>query len=90
MSKQTINIGADANDGTGDELRTAYTKANDNFNEIYAGIASVARNTPPLASIGATGDIAGMIAYDSAYVYVCTGYFDGATPIWARSAIATW
>ena len=35
MAKQTINIGATANDGTGDQLRTAFTKANDNFTELY-------------------------------------------------------
>lgn len=35
MAKQTINIGAVANDNTGDPLRTAFDKANDNFTEIY-------------------------------------------------------
>ena len=35
MAQQTINIGATANDGTGDQLRTAFDKVNDNFNEIY-------------------------------------------------------
>lgn len=35
MAKQTINIGSSANDGTGDALRTAFTKANDNFTELY-------------------------------------------------------
>ena len=35
MAQQTINIGATANDGTGDQLRTAFDKVNDNFVEIY-------------------------------------------------------
>ena len=35
MAKQTINIGTTANDGTGDPLRTAFDKVNDNFNEVY-------------------------------------------------------
>ena len=35
MAKQTINIGATANDGTGDALRTAFDKINDNFTEVY-------------------------------------------------------
>ena len=35
MAKQTINTGALANDGTGDTLRTAGTKINDNFTELY-------------------------------------------------------
>lgn len=37
MPQQTINIGAAANDGTGDTLRDAFDKCNDNFDEIYAG-----------------------------------------------------
>jgi len=35
MAKQTINIGSSANDGTGDPLRTAFDKINDNFTELY-------------------------------------------------------
>lgn len=38
MAQQTINIGTVANDGTGDPLRTAFDKANDNFTEVYAGL----------------------------------------------------
>ncbi len=36
MAKQVINIGAAANDGTGDPLRTAFDKVNDNFTELYS------------------------------------------------------
>ena len=35
MAQQSINIGSAANDGTGDPLRTAFDKINDNFSEIY-------------------------------------------------------
>ena len=35
MAKQAIGIGTSANDGTGDPLRTAMDKTNDNFNEVY-------------------------------------------------------
>ena len=35
MAKQTINLGSSANDGTGDPLRTAFDKVNDNFDELY-------------------------------------------------------
>ena len=35
MARQTINIGTNANDGTGDPLRTAFDKINDNFAELY-------------------------------------------------------
>ena len=37
MARQTINIGTTANDGTGDPLRTAFDKINDNFAELYGG-----------------------------------------------------
>lgn len=40
MAQQIINIGALPNDGTGDPLRTAYGKINNNFTELYGGFAS--------------------------------------------------
>ena len=36
MAQQFINVGTTANDGQGDPLRTAFTKCNDNFTEVYA------------------------------------------------------
>ena len=36
MTQQVINIGAAANDGTGDPLRDCFDKINDNFTELYA------------------------------------------------------
>lgn len=35
MAKQTINIGTTANDGTGETVRSAFDKVNDNFTELY-------------------------------------------------------
>ena len=35
MAKQTVNIGSTANDGTGDQLRNAFDKLNQNNDEIY-------------------------------------------------------
>jgi hypothetical protein len=40
MTKQTINIGTIANDGTGSNLRVGGTIVNDNFNEIYNAIGN--------------------------------------------------
>jgi hypothetical protein len=39
MARQDINIGTNANDGTGDDLRTAMQKINTNFTELYAETA---------------------------------------------------
>ena len=35
MSKQTINVGTASDDGTGDSLRAAFVKVNENFTEVY-------------------------------------------------------
>ena len=36
MAKQNVNIGVEGNDGTGDSIREAFRKANENFTELYA------------------------------------------------------
>ena len=41
MAKQTINLGTGPNTGTGEPIRTAFGKVNDNFTEVY-GIAQSA------------------------------------------------
>ena len=51
MAKQTINLGTSVNKGDGDPLRTAFTKINENFDELYAGtvldLSSVAQDIIP-------------------------------------------
>lgn len=50
MAQQLINIGTTANDGTGDPLRTAFDKINDNFTEVYSNITAaveVSADTTP-------------------------------------------
>lgn len=86
MAQQIINIGGSPNDGTGDPLRTSFTKANENFTELYARI----RSTVPTTTVGSTGDVAGTIAYESGFIYVCFGNYDGSTVIWNRAALSTW
>lgn len=59
MAKQAINVGTQANDGTGDPLRAALDKCNDNFDEIYAltdgtGAASVLTLAAGTATLGDT------------------------------------
>ena len=36
MTKQTVNIGIQGNDGTGDSIRESFRKVNENFTELYA------------------------------------------------------
>ena len=49
MAIQTINIGTYANDGTGEDLRSAFNKINENFQELDLIVASDGSN------IGTTG-----------------------------------
>lgn len=66
MSQQIINVGATANDGTGDTLRLSQQKANLNFTELYgskldsvvAGANIIIDNTDPLNPI-ISGDAGG-------------------------------
>lgn len=41
MAQQTIDIGTVANDGTGDPIRDAFDKCNDNFTELYGSLAGL-------------------------------------------------
>jgi hypothetical protein len=46
MTQQIINVGTSANDGTGDPLRVAFEKINNNFTELYAtGFATYETST---------------------------------------------
>lgn len=45
MAKQVINIGQTANDGTGDPLRVAMDKTNDNFTELYRSLGGTLAST---------------------------------------------
>ena len=65
MARQVINVGSTANDGTGDGLRTAYIKCNDNFQELYnttqtpIAIVNGTSNMAVAASANVTVSIAG-------------------------------
>lgn len=53
MSQQTINIGSAPNDGTGDPLRTAFTKCNSNFTELYTAVSPSSTVTSFNTRVGA-------------------------------------
>jgi len=81
MTQLIINVGASANDGLGDPLRTSFTYCNSNFSELYSRV----QTTPPDTFIGVPGDQAGMYAYDSTYFYYCFADFDGVSDIWNKA-----
>jgi hypothetical protein len=82
MAKQNINIGANANDGTGDTVRVAFDKTNQNFTEIYGNplIGATSGTVPSSTHTGTPGQV----MYDSNYIYVCI-----ATNSWVRAAITS-
>ena len=66
MAQQTINLGTGPDDNTGDHLRSAFTKVNDNFDEMYDQVATGL----PLTT---KGDLYG---FDSANTRVAVGVND--------------
>ena len=42
--------------------------------------------TAPTTSIGSSGDVQGLVAFDGSYIYYCTANYDGAADIWKRIA----
>ncbi|SAI70471.1 Uncharacterised protein [Bordetella ansorpii] len=57
MTKQVINTGTSPNDGTGDPARTAFAKANSNFDELYTAIGN---GVVPLTQKGAANGVAAL------------------------------
>jgi hypothetical protein len=82
MALEVINVGTVANDGTGDPLRTAYIKCNNNFATIYSRY----QETVPATAVGTVGDTAGMYAVDNQYLYYCFQDYDGSSEIWRQIA----
>ena len=57
MAKQTINIGAAPNDGTGTPLRTSFDYCNQNFTELYTATGPSGNNIAVPGSATITGDL---------------------------------
>jgi len=87
MAFANVNIGSTADDGTGDPLRTAFTKINLNFANIASGSAPL---TAPVQSVaGRTGNIALTISDVSGavpYGYVNSGLIGANT--YTNTAVA--
>ena len=61
MPQQVINIGSAPNDGTGDPLRTAFDKCNDNFTELYSGGGGGSGSVSSVSVVAANG-VSGVVA----------------------------
>jgi hypothetical protein len=51
MSRQEINIGLQGNDGTGESIREAFRKVNENFSEVY-GVLGITDGIITLTKLG--------------------------------------
>ena len=67
MALQEINIGASANDGSGDPLRTAMDKINDNF-ALLDNVINVKDPAYGAVGNGSTNDYAAFVAAAAAAV----------------------
>lgn len=73
MAKQPIDIGAAPNDGSGDTLRSAFIKTNENFDELYL------KHFDTVVVVKSVSDLASI---DSTKVYLLDGELDlGSTTI---------
>lgn len=83
MAKQIINIGTVANDGTGDPLRSAFDKTNDNFTELYNGQSiSIVSDVLTLTRADGTTSTVDLSSYlDEDARAIASGTLNGATGI---------
>jgi len=65
MAQQTINVGTTANDGTGDVLRNAFIKTNDNFTELYTDRISGSGTDNYIPRFNGTNALENSIIFDS-------------------------
>jgi hypothetical protein len=55
MTKQVINLGTMADNKSGDPLRTAFEKINENFDELYSGTDGNVKSTVTKTSVNSDG-----------------------------------
>ena len=79
MAKLTVNIGTSANDRTGDNLRTAFNKINQNFDEVYLSVDTLTSQVATITGSGTSnsasgntivGDIQGSVVGEDSTVLV--------------------
>jgi hypothetical protein len=63
MARQNINKGTTANDGTGDTLRIAAGKINDNFGELYQLLGGDSAQVTSKMSLADSGLVYNIIQY---------------------------
>ena len=89
MAQQIIDVGANANDGTGEPLREAFTAVNDNFTEIWTAgpvgsqvqiIGNIVTTTVTNLGLTLAGNGIGNIQANSTVVPGTSGVYDLGAP----------
>jgi hypothetical protein len=88
MAITTINVGNAPNDGSGDSIRAAFTKANDNFTYLQSIIGNLATTgttgltvTGPVSinTLGSTGRLVGTFLLNGSEIATTSQTFSGGT-----------
>ena len=90
MAKQVINIGSVANDGTGDPLRTAFDKVNDNFTELYNDDAGDVNSVNAGTGISVDQSTGAVTVTNSSPNATHTGEVTGATALTIANDVITY
>ena len=80
MAIQNINLGTYSNDGTGDDLRTAFEKVKSNFIELYSTVFGANVGTSPPISGVEQGELWWSTVEGRLYLYYGTAWVD-ASPV---------
>ena len=56
MAQKSLNLGTNANDGTGDDLRSAMTKVQENFTDLYTNVNELISGTAVNSQISFSGN----------------------------------
>jgi hypothetical protein len=84
MARQIINVGTAPNDGTGDTLKTSFTKCNANFLELYSAVAGVVPTTISDTPPGSPTN--GSLWWESDTGILWISYNDGTSTQWVAVA----
>ncbi len=76
MALQTINLGTYANDGTGDDLRTAFLKVNANLTELYSTVYGANVGAVPPTSGVEEGELWWSTVEGKLYIYYGTAWVE--------------
>jgi len=86
MTKQVVNLGASANDGTGDPIRIAFDRVNDNFNEVYNALGN-SQNPIDLFDNAGALDLNGK-PHKVSFLYATKALVDAVSPSTYHGAMA--